>query len=454
MDLTELFYQLKKQFGKLSGKKFLNAGVIGISAAAFGTLLYLFSDAPSLLRASLSGSKPDAVELSAFPVRVPTLKYGFALDTFQVIEDKIRPGQIIADLLMAHQVDYPSVQEIVNNAKGVFSVNELRPGNLYTILTKDSTSRADYMVYEPNKYEYLIFHLKDDLKVERVKRTTTTEVKAAAGKIEGSLWQAMTDGGMSYELADKMEDALQWTVDFHHLQAGDEFKLVYDQNYVEGKDAGVGKVYAAYYKSEKKEHYAIYYEGGKYKGYYDQNGHPMRSAFLKAPIRFSQFRISSRYNLTRFHPILKRVRPHFGTDYAAPYGTPIMAVGDGVVSQASYTGGNGNFVKIKHSGIYESQYLHMRGFAKGIRPGTRVSQGQVIGYVGSTGLATGPHVCFRFWMRGKQVNHLKLNLPDPEPLPASEMVAFKAIRDKYLTQLQGAQLHTNASNSEKSTTNP
>lgn len=449
MDLKELFYQLKQQLAKQSSKKFLNSGIIGISALALSSLWYSSSGTTGQFQASLFGAPPPPIELGTFPVHIPTVKYGFALDTFQVFENKIRPGQIIADLLMAHQVDYPSVQQIVNNAKGVFSVNELRPGNLYTILTKDSTSRADYMVYEPNPYEYLIFHLKNHLKVERIKRPMTTEVKAAAGKIEGSLWQAMTDGGMSYELADKMEDALQWTVDFHHLQAGDEFKLVYDQSYVEGKDAGVGRVYAAYYKNEKKEHYAIYYEGGKYKGYYDLNGRPMRNAFLKAPVRFS--RISSYYNLNRFHPILKRVRPHFGTDYAAPYGTPIMAVGDGVVSQASYTGGNGNFVKIKHSGTYESQYLHMRGFAKGVRTGTRVSQGQVIGYVGATGLATGPHVCFRFWMRGKQVNHLKLNLPDPEPLPASEMVAFKAIRDKYLSQLKGAQGHNN---SNSAITNP
>lgn len=448
MDLTEPFYQLKKQLGKLKASKFLTISLIGISALAFGSVLYWFSDAPALLRASLHAEKE--IPLSAFPVKAPTLKYGFALDTFQVKEGEIHSGQFLADLLLSQNVDYPSIEKIVQNAKGVFHVNELRPGNAYTVLTKDSTGRAEHLIYEPNIYEYVIFNLKDDLKVSRIKRPTSTEMKAAAGKIEGSLWQAMTDGGMSYELADKMEDALQWSVDFHHLQKGDEFKLVYDQNFVEGKDAGVGRVYAAYYKNEKKEHYAIYYEGGKYKGYYDLNGRPMRNAFLKAPIRFSQFRISSHYNLTRFHPILKRVRPHFGTDYAAPYGTPILAVGEGVVSQASYTSGNGNFVKIKHNSTYESQYLHMRGFAKGIRKGSRVSQGQVIGYVGSTGLATGPHVCFRFWMGGKQVNHLKLNLPDPDPLPASEMENFKKIRDGYVTKLQESKIVKG----EENTSNP
>jgi len=442
VDLSEPLHQLKRQFEKLKNAKFFTLRTLGTSALAIGSLVYWFSDVPatSYFSASLFPSKPKEVTIGSFPVHIPTVKYGFALDTFQVFENKIRPGQIIADMLMAHQVDYPSVQQIVTNARGIFSVNELRSGNLFTILTKDSTSRADYMVYEPNKYEYLIFHLKDDLKVERIKRPTTTELKAAGGKIEGSLWQAMTDAGMGNELADKMEDALQWSVDFHHFQKGDEFKLVYDQHYVEGKDAGVGRVYAAYYKSEKKEHHAIYYEGGKYKGYYDLKGRPMRNAFLKAPLRAS--RISSYFNLQRFHPILRRVRPHFGTDYAAPHGTPIMSIGDGTVLKASYTGGNGNFVKIRHNKTYESQYLHMSRFAKGIRPGSHVSQGQVIGYVGSTGLATGPHVCFRFWMNGKQVNHLKLNLPDPDPLPASEMEQFKVIRDKYLEQLTAAQLHS------------
>lgn len=159
----------------------------------------------------------------------------------------------------------------------------------------------------------------------------------------------------------------------------------------------------------------------------------MNKGFLKAPVKAS--RISSYYNLNRFHPILKRRRPHLGTDYAAPHGTPIQAVGDGVVSIASYTNGNGNYVKIKHDDTYQTQYLHMSGFADGIRAGSHVKQGQTIGYVGSTGLATGPHVCFRFWKNGRQVNHLRLNFPPPEPLPESELAKFNEQRDVYLKQL-------------------
>ncbi|MDP4821323.1 MAG: M23 family metallopeptidase, partial [Saprospiraceae bacterium] len=163
----------------------------------------------------------------------------------------------------------------------------------------------------------------------------------------------------------------------------------------------------------------------------DMEGRPMKKSFLKSPVQHS--RISSFYNLNRFHPILKRRRPHYGTDYAAPHGTPIRAVGSGVISQASYTSGNGNFVKIKHRDNIETQYLHMSKFAKGIKPGAQVDQGDIIGYVGSTGLATGPHVCFRFWKDGKQINHLNLTFPPADPLPESEMPTFLQQRDKYLS---------------------
>lgn len=449
MDLTESFNQLRKQLGRLFQSKIFRVSAIGVSAIAFGGLLFWSTSASDNLRASAANASE--IELGAFPVTIPTMKYGFAIDTFQVIEGEIKNGQFLADLLLSQQVDYPSIEQIVANAEGVFKVSSLRVGQPYSFLTKDSTQRADYFVYEPNIYEYIVFHLKDDMKVERFERPITTEVNAAAGKIESSLWQAMTDAGMSFELADKMEGALQWAVDFHHLQKNDEFKLVYDQNYVEGEFAGIGKVYAAYYKNSSKEFYAIYYESedGKIKGYYDLEGRPMKGAFLKAPVQYS--RISSYYNLNRFHPILKRRRPHYGTDYAAPYGTPILAVGDGVITKASYTSGNGNYVKIRHDKTYETQYLHMQKFAKGIRPGVYVEQGQVIGYVGSTGLATGPHVCFRFWKNGKQINHLKLSFPNPEPLPESEMARFTEIRDAYLMQLESAEFVAMATEAELET---
>ncbi|MEZ5043539.1 MAG: peptidoglycan DD-metalloendopeptidase family protein [Saprospiraceae bacterium] len=383
-------------------------------------------------------------DLGALPTVVPTMKYGFVIDTFQVFEDEIRSGAFLGDILQKQQVPYADVDRLVRNAKDVFDVRHFKAGNRFTILTKDSTQRADYFIYEPNVYEYIVFHLKDSMLVERVKREVVSETKTASGFVQSSLWKTMTSQGLSFELTDKMEDALQWSIDFHHLQKGDEFKLVYDQNYIEGEEVGVGKVYAAYYKNAgKNEYYAIYFENDKDKGYYDLNGKPMKTSFLKAPVKAS--RISSYYNLNRLHPILKYRRPHYGTDYAAPYGTPIMAIGDGVVLQASYTGGNGNFVKLKHNDNIETQYLHMQKFAEGIRPGVHVKQGQTIGYVGATGLATGPHVCFRFWKNGQQINHLNLNFPPAAPLPDKDLPAFHQIKDQYLKLLKAIEMPANDS---------
>ena len=397
---------------------------------ACGTLLFLFTKQQNLQTSIASAEK---VELSSFPITIPTIKYGFAIDTFQVVEDEIKSNQFLGDILSKYGVDYVSIEQLVQNAKPVFDIRHIRVGKPYMILAKDTTQRADYFIYEPSVYEYYVFHLKDDLKVEHVERPVTTEIQTMDGTINASLWQTMVDNGVSYELTAKMEDALQWSVDFYHVQKGDHFELIYEQNYIEGQKVGVGQVKAAHYTTGPTQFQAYWYENEKFQGYYDEKGRPMKKTFLKAPVKYS--RISSKFNMNRFHPILKRRKPHLGTDYAAPYGTPIYAVADGVVTKANYTKGNGRFVKIKHDKKYQTQYLHMQGFAEGIKSGVHVKQGQVIGYVGSTGLATGPHVCFRFWMDGKQVNHLKLNFPEPDPLPEEELPAFNKIRDSYLTRL-------------------
>lgn len=425
---------IRKTFRRLTKKQLFKGYVfslVGLTlvAAVYYTLTTSFrTEAPKNVK-SLS-------ELHALPIVVPNQRYGFALDTFQVFENQISSGSFLGDILMKFNLDYPSIDQLVKNAKGVFDVRRFQAGKPYTILTKDSTQRANYFIYEPNAYEYIVFHLQDSLKVEKVEREVTTEIRTASGKIPegGSLWKTMSDQDLSPALADKMEDALQWSLDFTRLQAGDEFKLVYEQKFIEGQEVGIGRVEAALYKTGVNEFYAIYYDdGGKNAGYYDLEGHPMKGSFLKAPVRAS--RISSYYNLNRLHPILKYRRPHYGTDYAAPYGTEILAVGNGVISIASYTKGNGNYVKIKHDDTYQTQYLHMQRFAKGIHPGAHVKQGQVIGYVGSTGLATGPHVCFRFWKNGKQVNHLSLTFPPANPLPDTLMPDFNVLKDQYLSML-------------------
>ncbi|MEO0732235.1 MAG: peptidoglycan DD-metalloendopeptidase family protein, partial [Bacteroidota bacterium] len=297
------------------------------------------------------------------------------------------------------------------------------------------TKGPDFLVYQPSIYEYVRLDLQAQDRDERVRLPVRTEMAGAAGKIKSSLWNAMTDAGMSYELTDRMESALQWSVDFYHVQPGDQFQLHYEKKFVEGEEAAPGQVMAARYSTGGEDIYAFYYESpdSLHSGYFGLNGEPMKSTFLKAPLKFS--RISSRYNLRRFHPIQKRIKPHYGTDYAAPYGTPILSVADGVIVERGRRGGNGNFVKVRHSKQYTTQYLHMQRFKDGQSVGSRVKQGDVIGYVGSTGLATGPHVCFRFWKDGKQIDHTKLRFPAAKSLPVEHMADFLARRDAYLLKL-------------------
>lgn len=428
---NESSHEQKKRPKAGAISKWIKRAGLGAAALALGLAAWQLAD-PSLLSASAKDASPE-VELGAFPIITPTLRWGFAIDTFSVAEFKIRSGQSFSEMLTAQALSADAVKTIVQNTEGVFDFRKLQAGKSYNILTHGPSGEPMYMVYEPNVFEYVLFHLSGDHNVERIEREVETRIETGHFVVKSTLWDAMVGQGHSYELADRLEDALRWSIDFYRIQQEDEFKAVFEHKYVEDKPAAAGKVQGAYYKSGNKEVYAIYYENGEYKGYYDLEGRPLKTAFLKAPLRFS--RISSRYNLNRFHPVLKYKRPHLGTDYAAPRGTEIMAVGDGVVTQAHYSGGNGNFVRIKHDKVYETQYLHMSRFAKGIRPGVRVSQGQVIGYVGSTGLATGPHVCFRFWKNGKQVDHLRLNMPQAKPLPESELPLFAVVKEEMLAKL-------------------
>jgi murein DD-endopeptidase MepM/ murein hydrolase activator NlpD len=434
---VDLIESLKPIVRRLERFKYLLL-FAGISILGTISALYLFPDSVNSMGASVNKSEED-IQLQAFPIVEPTIKYGFAVDTFQVYEGTIQNGDFLGSILQRYHIDYPSIEELAQNAKPVFNVNSFRIGKNYMVLSKDSTQRADYFIYEPSVYHYVVFDL-NKLEAQKVEHKIEYETEIKGGLIESSLWAAITGNGMSYEVASKMEDALQWSIDFHHIQKEDEFKLVYDQEYIKGEKAGVGMIKAAYYKTNGQEFHAIYFdhEDVKIAGYYDLEGRPMKNGFLKSPVKYS--RISSYYNLNRFHPILKRRRPHYGTDYAAPYGTPIMAVGNGVIIKAGYTKGNGNYVKIKHDDTYSTQYLHMQKFASTTRVGAHVKQGQVIGYVGSTGLATGPHVCFRFWKNGRQVNHLNMSFPPPEPLPEEHLDEFFAVRDQYLKLLDQAKV--------------
>ncbi len=420
--------QRQKRSIKTATKRWIYAGCV---AATVGILTPMQSpDAKQA--AALILTQPS---LGALPVVPENMRWGLALDQFHLVENQLSKGDILGKILVEYGLNGQEIALLVANAKQAgFNITHMRLGKTLHFLTPLGTDRPTRMVYEPSPYEFVTFSLEAPFSVQITQRAVATETVAASGILETNFWQALVDNDLSDELADAMIDVLASSVDFYHQKQGDRFKVIYEQHFVEGKPVGTGKIIAAAYERDGKESSAYFFEKEGLTGkYFDSEGRPARKAFLKSPVKFS--RISSRYNLNRLHPVLGYHKAHFGTDYAAPYGTPIMAVAEGVVTEATRRGGNGNYVKIRHNNMYETQYLHMQGFAKGIRPGTKVAQGQTIGYVGSTGLATGPHVCFRFWKNGKQVDHLRLNLPAPEPIKGEVLKEFEVVRDQLKQRL-------------------
>jgi murein DD-endopeptidase MepM/ murein hydrolase activator NlpD len=373
------------------------------------------------------------IQILETQIEEPELKYGFNETEHFFQEMEIEPNQFIGDILSDNGVSYQKIAELENRSKDVFSVRKLKAGKNLTLIRKDECADLHSIVYEPDPFRYVLFDIADTVSVALFDREFNTCIEIATGVVESSLWNAMVDQGHDASLIDLMEDALAWSIDFYHTQKGDQYKLIFEQKYIDDEPVGIGKLLGAYYKNYDNEYYAIYFDTDEYKGFFDLEGRPTKKAFLKAPVKFS--RISSRFNYNRYHPIKKRRIPHLGTDYAAPYGTPIRSVANGVVITASYTRGNGRYVKIKHDKTYTTQYLHMQKFAKGIKSGMHVKQGQTIGYVGSTGLATGPHVCFRFWKNGRQINHMRENFPSPEPMDPSYLPEFMKVKDDLIYQL-------------------
>ena len=386
------------------------------------------SPSDSLIQKSL----PDEVILE------PKLYFGIDLNQYNIQQKKIKRGDTFGKILEENGIDYPQVYNILQAIKDSVSIRKLTLGKPYSLFfSKDSIPEPEYFVYHPDVAGYKLIHLRDSLYGKEVKKPVRLVEMEAAGIIESSLYETMQTLGINESLTYYLSDVYAWTVDFSRLQEGDGFDVMYERTYVNGEPMGMPRVIACHFQHRGRELPAFRYDQGEGYDYFDAAGQSLRKAFLKAPVEFS--RISSRYNLKRFHPILQKTKAHYGTDYAAPQGTPIIAVGDGVVSKSSYTKGNGKYVKIRHNNTYETQYLNMS--RRAVAPGERVKQGQVIGYVGSTGLATGPHVCFRFWKNGKQVDHLREEFPPSTPIKDDQMDAFQAAIQEIneaITQLSSA----------------
>lgn len=374
------------------------------------------------------------IEEPAVPAVVE--EYGHVLNEYEVVRDTVRSGDSFGIILGSHGVQPGKIYQIVEKVKDTFNPRKVVIGKPYVILKeKDSARTPKVFVYENDLINYTVVNLGDSISAYTGKKPVSIRKKTVSGIIKSSLSEAIEEEGLNYLLAHEMNNIYQWSIDFFRLQKGDRFKLVYNERFINDTlYAGIKSIEASVFYHQDKPYYAFNFTTDSLSGerdYYDEKARPLQSFFLKAPLNFS--RISSRYSPRRYHPVQKRWKAHKGTDYAAPHGTPIWSTANGVVIASSYTAGNGNYVKIKHNGTYTTQYLHMS--KRAVKNGQRVKQGDIIGYVGSTGLATGPHVCYRFWVNGKQVDPFRQNLPSAEPIEEKYIPSYFAAIEPLKAEL-------------------
>ena len=356
--------------------------------------------------------------------------FGFNLHDFNVVNDTIKSGDTFGSLIEKQNLNGQQVYDIVAKVKDTFDVRTIRIGKAYTILrSKDKTNKIQVFIYQPDRLNYYIVDFRDSIIAHKKTRPLTFKTRTIAGALNGSLSETLQNLNVDPSLAPRIAKIYAWSIDFFKLQKGDKFGLTFSERFINDTVYdGVDSLKAAFFEYKGKNIYAFPFspDGSTSKQqFFDEEGKTLKNFFLKAPLKFVN--ITSRYTKSRFHPVQKIWKAHNGTDYAAPTGTPIMTTAAGVVEQAGYTTGNGNFVKVKHDRIYSTQYLHMSKIL--VRRGQRVTQGQVIGKVGSTGLATGPHVCYRFWKNGVQVDALRLKLPTSTPMDSK-------YKQKYLEYMK------------------
>jgi murein DD-endopeptidase MepM/ murein hydrolase activator NlpD len=357
--------------------------------------------------------------------KVPSehVAYKIKLDSLNIQYGKVGANQNLSDILFPC-IPAKWIDRIAKETGGVFDVRKMHSGNTYArIISKDSTHRTLYFIYEINSIEFVVYDFRDSLRVYRDKKKVSIKMRAAAGKITSSLWKTFEDLDLDIRLETDLAEIFAWTIDFYGIQNGDAFKVIYEETYVDDRMIGINRILSAYFRSNYKDYYAFLFEVLGKKEYFDENGQSLQRSFLKAPLRFS--RISSRFSHSRMHPVLRIVRPHFGVDYAAPRGTAVEALGDGKVTEVGRKGGYGRFISIRHNPVYSTSYAHLSGYAKNLKAGIHVNQGEVIGFVGSSGLATGPHLDFRVYKNGMPVDPLHLESPRSEPIPVSALEKYK-----------------------------
>ena len=374
-----------------------------------------------------SSSENDSTSVNAVS-HSKIIKYGVDVTDLIESENTISPGHSLSNILSSSGADANSINNLNLIPDSILDPRKINAGNKYTIYNvNDSAHTLRYFVYHKSKQDFVVLEFLEDTIIASIFSKPAISKKRVSGAvITSSLWNAISDSELDINLALKLSDIYAWSIDFFGLQKMDSFIVYYSELYIDNEPIGIDSIYSAIFYHANHPYYAIYFEKEDIKGYWDLEGNSLRKAFLKAPLSFS--RISSHFTYARKHPIYKTVRPHTGVDYAAPAGTPVMSIGDGVVIAKGYKGGGGNTIKIRHNSVYTTAYLHLSKFASNIKEGTHVSQGQVIGYVGSTGSSTGPHLDFRVWKNGEPINPLKLESPPVEPIPDNLKAEFDSIK--------------------------
>ena len=393
----------------------------------------------SFLFLSAACQREKQVTQSPEPEVKKTILYGIEADDYQLKKDTIKLGQTLGKVLGQYGISAQRVDQLDKAAKEIFPLKQIRADRPYTLfLRKDSLNlgKLDYFVYEKDVVEYVVFDFtQDSIAITKGEKPITIKRQKRSSTIESSLWGAIMRDSLPYSLAAEMEEIYQWTVDFFGIQKGDSFTVIYDEKLIDSTHVGIGRIWGAKFNHAGKEVYAIPFKQGDKIQYWEYDGASLRKQLLKAPLKFS--RISSGFSYSRLHPVHRVYRAHTGVDYAAPKGTPVRAVADGVVTFKGWGGGGGNTLKIKHAGNLVTGYLHLSKFAAGINKGSRVSQGQLIGYVGSTGTSTGPHLDYRIWKNGTPINPLKVPQEPAEPIKKENMAAFEILRERIVAELNG-----------------